>query len=232
MSHLNVNEIFGPTIQGEGIHAGRLVGFLRLAGCNLACSWCDTPYSWDWDRFDKRSESHRWDIADVVQVLDDMAVERVVVTGGEPMLQQKGIVELAKHLPMIDFEIETNGTIAPNESTNDAVALYTVSPKLSHAGDELDKRLNVRSMAAFAERAWDGQAVFKFVVGVPADLDEVYEIVSTYKLPRETVWVMPEGFEIASHLKHLQDIADHVVMRGWNLTTRLHLLAWGSKRGV
>jgi len=37
--HLNVNEIFGPTIQGEGPHTGRLVGFLRLAGCNLACTW-------------------------------------------------------------------------------------------------------------------------------------------------------------------------------------------------
>ena len=56
---LNVNEIFGPTIQGEGPHTGRLVGFLRLAGCNLACSWCDTPYSWDWTKYDKAEESKR-----------------------------------------------------------------------------------------------------------------------------------------------------------------------------
>lgn len=232
MTYINVNEVFGPTIQGEGIHAGRLVGFLRVAGCNLACSWCDTPYSWDWNRFDKKVESHKWTIEELTKALDDMAVERIIVTGGEPMLQQRAITALAHTLPMCEFEIETNGTVAPTADTNEVISLYVVSPKLAHSGDSLGARLNETALTSFAHRAWDGQAIFKFVAQAVSDLEQVQEIVQKYRIPRETVWVMPEGYEQETHLKNLQAIADAVVARGWNLTTRLHLLAWGQKRGV
>ena len=53
---LAVSEIFGPTLQGEGPSSGRRAMFLRLAGCNLSCSWCDTAYTWDWSRYDKKAE--------------------------------------------------------------------------------------------------------------------------------------------------------------------------------
>ena len=86
--HINVNEIFGPTIQGEGIHTGVRVGFLRLAGCNLSCSWCDTPYSWDWSRYDRNEESHKRLISEVAEELKAMKVSRLILTGGEPMMQQ------------------------------------------------------------------------------------------------------------------------------------------------
>jgi 7-carboxy-7-deazaguanine synthase len=56
---LVVSEVFGPTIQGEGPHAGQRAAFVRLGGCNLTCTWCDTAYTWDARRYDLRAELHR-----------------------------------------------------------------------------------------------------------------------------------------------------------------------------
>lgn len=230
--HLNVNEVFGPTIQGEGIHAGRLVSFVRLAGCNLACSWCDTPYSWDWERFDKREESHAWTVEELAQAIDNFAVERVIITGGEPLLQQRGIKALANLVPHLKFEIETNGTVLPNQSLADAINLFVVSPKLAHSGDNEETRIKHAPMQAFAAMAWMGQATFKFVAQSESDLASISELSHRFHIPHESIWVMPEGIDAETHLNNLQAIADAVIARGWNLTTRLHVLAWGNRRKV
>src|SRR5205085_2854334 len=113
-----VAEVFGPTFQGEGPSIGRRAGFVRLGRCNLDCSWCDTPYTWDWDRFDPAVELRSERLVDIVEQLAAMHPEIVVLTGGEPLLQQR-------HLgPLLDaclergwpVEVETNGTIAPDAS--------------------------------------------------------------------------------------------------------------------
>src|SRR5262249_7493061 len=89
---LVVSEVFGPTWQGEGPSIGRRCGFVRLGRCNLACTWCDTPYTWDWERYDPAKELHRRAVTEVVSDLEAMAIDMVVISGGEPMLQQS-------HLP-------------------------------------------------------------------------------------------------------------------------------------
>ena len=86
---LVVNECFGPTLQGEGPSTGRRCGFVRLGRCNQACSWCDEPQTWAWDRFDQSAELHEMAVDEVLEVLDAMDVDMVVVTGGEPLLQQR-----------------------------------------------------------------------------------------------------------------------------------------------
>src|SRR5262245_52198924 len=63
---LVVSEVFGPTWQGEGPSIGRRCGFVRLGRCNLACTWCDTPYTWDWERYDPAKELHRRLVTEVV----------------------------------------------------------------------------------------------------------------------------------------------------------------------
>jgi organic radical activating enzyme len=228
--HLNVNEIFGPTVQGEGPHTGRFVGFLRLAGCNLACSWCDTPYSWDWERYDREKESHRILSSDVAEELDKMVIDRLIVTGGEPLLQQRGISHLKTYCPMMAFEIESNGTIPPREDFIKDIDLFTISPKLGHSGDSFKDRIKATAMTAFAELAWDGKAVFKFVVKKETDLNEVLDLARIYKIPREAIWIMPEGLDAESHLTNLRYLADAIIDKGWNISTRLHVLTWGHSR--
>src|SRR4051794_4076555 len=91
---LVVSEVFGPTFQGEGRSLGRRCGFVRLGRCNLACTWCDTPYTWDWDRFDPAVELQRRTVTEIVSALEAMAIDMVVITGGEPLLQQSHLGSL------------------------------------------------------------------------------------------------------------------------------------------
>jgi len=229
---ININEVFGPTIQGEGIHQGQLVGFVRLANCNLACSWCDTPYSWDWSRFDKNAEIAEYEIADLVDIIRLWEVDRVILTGGEPLLQQDALIELARALPLIKFDIETNGTIAPKEELATLIDMFCVSPKLSHSGDVYKKRIKTPSITRFVELANQGKAFFKFVCKQDSDFQEIDLIREEYKMSNRHVWIMPEGANIEDQMNNLQKITDTVVNHSYNLTTRLHVLAWGSKRGV
>jgi len=118
---LNVNEIFGPTIQGEGPSVGQRCAFLRLAGCNLTCTWCDTPYTWDWEGlngepYDKTQETHPASLYEIHHQLTGLGVDLIIVSGGEPMMQQRNLGPLVDRLTRsgIRVEIETNGTIAPD----------------------------------------------------------------------------------------------------------------------
>jgi 7-carboxy-7-deazaguanine synthase len=225
---LVVSEVFGPTFQGEGPSIGRRAGFVRLGRCNLDCSWCDTPYTWDWDRYDPADELRRTSVSSVLAQLDDMAPEIVVVTGGEPLLQQRRLIpliegSLARGWPV---EIETNGTIVPDDRIVGLVGRWNVSPKLANSGVPYEKRVRPEALAALRAT---GRAAFKFVVTEGADLDEVAELVDAHGL--EPVWIMPEGTDATVFLERARQLADPVLARGWNLTPRLHVLLWGDQRG-
>src|SRR3954470_17657195 len=90
-------EIFA-SIQGEGVSLGRPSTFVRLAGCSLACSWCDTQYTWNWARYDPRVETMRLSAADVLAVVEVDGPSNVVLTGGEPLLQQRDLALLTREL--------------------------------------------------------------------------------------------------------------------------------------
>jgi 7-carboxy-7-deazaguanine synthase len=227
-----VNEMFAPTVQGEGINTGKVVGFIRLANCNLACSWCDTPYSWDWKRYDKAAETTEMDIESVAQVVQSWNVPRVIITGGEPLMQQEDIVKLIALCADVKFDIETNGTITPLLTLANSVDTFNVSPKLSHSGDIRKKRIKDAPLMHFANLAQDGKAQFKFVCETVADLDEVDLIAQDYDIPNSAIWIMPEGTDAPTLVFRLEKLADAVVARRYNLTTRLHVLAWGHRRAV
>jgi 7-cyano-7-deazaguanosine (preQ0) biosynthesis protein QueE len=224
---LAVAEVFGPTFQGEGPSMGRRAGFVRLGRCNLDCTWCDTPYTWDWSRFDPAVEVRRVGVAAIVEQLAAMAPEIVVVTGGEPLLQQRHLVPLveacvARGWPV---EVETNGTLAPSAALVALVAQWNVSPKLANSGVPAERRVVPDALAALEAT---GRAVIKCVVGDEAELDEVAALVRAHSLT--DVWIMPEGTDRASLLDRARALADPVTARGWNLTTRLHVLLWGDER--
>jgi 7-cyano-7-deazaguanosine (preQ0) biosynthesis protein QueE len=225
---LVLSEVFGPTFQGEGPSIGRRAGFVRLGRCNLDCSWCDTPYTWDWDRYDPAIELQHGSVESVLAQLVGMAPEIVVITGGEPLLQQRRVIPLLEGCVEQGWpvEIETNGTIAPDERVVGLVAQWNVSPKLANSGVAFEKRIRPDALAALRAT---GRAVFKFVVADTADLDEVASVVDAHDLV--PVWIMPEGTEPAALVERARALSDPVLARGWNLTPRLHVLLWGDQRG-
>jgi 7-carboxy-7-deazaguanine synthase len=224
---LVVSEVFGPTVQGEGPSLGRRAGFVRLGRCNLACAYCDTPYSWDWERFDPATELSERTVDEIMDELEAMNVPMVVITGGEPLLQQRALPGLVDRLRQtgVRIEIETSGTLPP--ATADLCDQWNVSPKLANSGMSVQRRYKPDVLRTFEAT---GRAVFKFVAVDVSDLDEIGAMVEECGL--RNVWVMPEGTEASTITARLAELAPATMDRGWNLTTRLHILLWGDRRGV
>jgi organic radical activating enzyme len=223
---LVISEVFGPTVQGEGPSAGRRCGFVRLGLCNLDCAWCDTPYTWDWTRYDRKAETSRWDTGEIVRALTAMNVRLVVITGGEPLAQPRA-AELVEACSLSGWlvEIETNGTRAAQGAAREA--RFNVSPKLSNSGVTRARAIYPEVLADFA--AMDGTA-FKFVCAGPEDLAEVDALVTMAGIDPSQVWLMPEGRDPDAVVSGLAKLADPAIERGYNLTGRLHVLAWGDRR--
>ncbi|MEU8658345.1 7-carboxy-7-deazaguanine synthase QueE [Actinoplanes philippinensis] len=227
-STLRVAELFGPTLQGEGPSAGQRALFVRLSGCNLDCGWCDTPYTWDWDRFNREEQATEMSVAEVASRVVSQDTDLVVITGGEPLVQQQRLGALAAQLAGARrrVEVETNGTIAPDERLIAAVGTFNVSPKLSGSGVPVHRRLRPKALRAFRDC---GKAVFKFVITGPADIQELVELQAELGLGR--IWVMPEGTTESAVLTGMRNLAEPALANGWNLSPRLHVLLWGDERG-
>jgi 7-carboxy-7-deazaguanine synthase len=220
-----ISEIFGPTVQGEGPALGKRCGFVRLGRCNQSCTWCDTPYTWDWERFDPATELTETTTDAIVARIEEMGVDTVVFTGGEPLLQQRELEELFVALRDRQYmiHVETAGTLAW-KGRDGLVDRWVVSPKLANSGMDESKRLKLDVLRDFALK----HAAFKFVVTDVAELDEVQAIVD--RIGTANVWIMPEGTDPQTITTRTAALADAVIARGWNLTTRLHVLAWGNER--
>ncbi|MGP3935319.1 7-carboxy-7-deazaguanine synthase QueE [Nonomuraea sp. KM88] len=225
---LLIAERFGPTLQGEGPSIGQPALFIRLSRCNLSCTWCDTPYTWDTTRFDLRQQSDRVLVTDLVAWALDHPVPLIVITGGEPLLQQHHLPALAEPLLQADrrLEIETNGTVVPDPALLTDGLRFNVSPKLANSGLTADMRIKAAALEALSA---SGQAVFKFVTRDIADLDEIAELAERFAMKQ--VWVMPEGITTGHNLGRAQLLAEAVISRGWSLSLRLHVLLWGDERG-
>lgn len=234
LSTLTVSEVFGPTIQGEGPSLGRRCGFVRLGRCNLTCSWCDTPYTWDWKgrngtAHDPSVELSRTTIDAVATEIEAMRVPLVVVTGGEPLLQQRGLAVLARTLTGAgtEVEVETNGTLVPDPELAGLVHRFNVGLKLANSGVDAARRLVPTAIDAFL----GVESIFKFVVSEPDDLTEIHDVADAHAIPAERVWVMPEGTTSQRQADAARELVGPVLAAGWNLTTRFHVLLWGDVRG-
>lgn len=229
MSTLRVNEIFGPTIQGEGPSQGRAAWFLRLAGCNLTCVWCDTPYTWDWKgqngiAYDRVAETHPTDVEELAKELGAAIdhEEILVITGGEPLLQQRALADLLDIVSR-ETEIETNGTMIP-AALADSEVRFNVSPKLANAGCVGSWRPEILD-------SYPAGSILKFVVEEPDDFEEIEERLRSLKRWRP-VWVMPQGKTRSEIEKRLPWVFDGAAARGWSVSARLHVLAHDDQRGV
>jgi len=171
---MKVTEIFS-SIQGEGRFVGEPTVFVRLAGCNMMCTFCDTKYAWEGGE-DKSIE-------DVVKEVEEHGIPSVCITGGEPMLQKEEVSALVGVLKSRGYKLvlETNGSIYDEEvfSSVDSVALDMKPPSSGEKSDEsiLDKL--------------DSEDYVKVVVADEADLEYAKKItgktqVQVYLQPADT----------------------------------------------
>lgn len=240
-------EIF-HTLQGEGVSAGLPAIFVRASRCNLHCRWCDTDYTWnfegtpwthDLDATPGYAKHKREDVTleispeDIATELSRYPTRRVVLTGGEPLLQQDDWLRLIEILRAKDpswlFEVETNGTRMPDPALDTAINQFNVSPKLANSGMEESTRIHPQTLTHFAtsSKAW-----FKFVASQPADLEEIDALAERFKLRPERILLMPEGRTSAELDRHGPELAALCLDRGWRFCDRLHVRLWGDQRGV
>lgn len=251
---LSVSEIFGPTIQGEGPSQGKPVIFLRLGLCNLDCRWCDTPFTWDWlgkngKVYDKASEIHRLPLDEISTQILRLAnsslfpIRRLVISGGEPMIQKKRLAPLIGNLAWHGFqvEIETNGTLSPSSDeegegksisdlAREGIVSLNCSPKLMNSGIEESRRLVPEVLQEISTLP----SIYKFVITSPEDLEEVDQIVTEYLpgIQPDRIYIMPEGTETQEIMDQLEWVMEEASSHGWSVSPRLHVLAYGNRRGV
>ena len=231
-------EIFA-SLQGEGPSAGTPVAFVRLSRCNLACVWCDTAYTW---RFEGDNRPHRDCVAferranqvtlspqEVAAQIAALGQKRLVITGGEPLLQAGGLAEMLAHLPDVSVEIETNGTVAAPARLDIRIDQYNVSPKLSHSGNPAELALIPERLDAYAA---DPRAFFKFVIAAPEDVAEVLELQRRYRIKPAHIFLMAEGTTSAAQRERQAWLSALCLEHGFRMSDRLHIHLYGDTRGT
>lgn len=238
---ISISEHFGPTLQGEGKYAGTRTYFIRLGMCNLDCKWCDTPYTWDWTgkngyKYSKAIELRRLYITEIADFVPP-SCQRVVITGGEPMVQQTALLELVHILRKRGhlIEIETNGTIVPSEGWlqlavdyGDLGVQFNCSPKLANSGVGMNRAINLEILEHYKHLG----AIFKFVVETDVCLQDVQWLCTRLAIDKDDVYLMPQGKTRTEVINSLQTVFEMCVSTGYKLSARLHTLAYDNERGV
>jgi 7-carboxy-7-deazaguanine synthase len=221
------------SIQGEGKLVGIPSVFVRASGCNLRCTWCDTPYaSW-------YPEGENVPVDQIVQQVLSYPAKHVVLTGGEPMIMPDlaplcaALKSAGKHLT-----IETAGTVfAPME-----LDLASLSPKLSNstptdreggrfAAMHDRQRLNIPVLQRFIDTAPDFQ--LKFVVSNETDMAEIKELLrQLHGWSPADILLMPEGIDPGALAARAGWIADICKREGFRYCPRLHIELFGNLRGT
>jgi 7-carboxy-7-deazaguanine synthase len=223
---LKIAEIF-YSIQGEGILTGVPSVFVRTSGCNLRCTWCDTPYtSWNPEGTDQS-------IDQIVSAVDAFKASHVVVTGGEPMIAN-GVAELTQALKQrgLHITIETAGTLYKDVACD----LMSISPKLANstpAGDWSERHERLRYQPVVLKKLMSAcEYQLKFVVASPEDLAEIESILRDTKADRDRVVLMAEGTNAETIRERAQWITGICTREGFRYSPRLHIDLWGNRRGV
>lgn len=231
-------EIFA-SLQGEGPSMGMPVAFVRLSRCNLACTWCDTAYTWRFEgdnrphrdaiAFDRKANQVTLSPAETAERIAALGQKRLVITGGEPLLQAPALAEMLGHLPDIAVEIETNGTVACPARLDVRVDQYNVSPKLSHSGNPATQALLPERLDAWAS---EPRAFLKFVVAAPEDVDEVLALHARYRFRPDRVFLMAEGTDSATLRARQAWLAPLCLEHGFRMSDRMHIHLYGDTRGT
>ena len=224
---MKIAEIF-YSLQGEGSLIGVPSVFVRTSGCNLRCTWCDTPYtSW-------APEGEERSLDSIVEEVNRYGASHVVITGGEPMIAPE-IGELTHRLSQ-HVTIETAGTV----DTHVRCDLMSISPKLANStpyerdgGRWAQQHERLRYQPEILKRLIQLYSYqLKFVIVEEGDLAQVRAIVEEIGAARSRVLLMPEGIDPAVLAERGRWLAEVAKREGFRFTPRLHIQLWGNRRGI
>ena len=249
---LEINEIFGPTIQGEGKKVGTPSVFVRFGKCNMQCPGfeveyetpsgikkcsCDSYYASDiafrdeWSKYKTANEL----IEELNKILPNYKVD-IVLTGGEPLLYWNDIEfqSFMKHYIDNNYKItiETNASIdiKLNKDWQKEI-LFSMSVKLSNSGETKEKRINAKVLTNIINFCND--SYLKFVVDIDSleqadkEIDEILE-----EIPPCEVYLMPLGDTAEIIDKNSLSVINLALKKGYMYSDRLHIRVWNNKRGV
>ena len=211
------------SINGEGRRCGQLATFIRFAGCNLNCGYCDT--AWANDRkvaFDPMTAE------EVYAYIKETQVTNVTLTGGEPLLQQDvgELLELLSKDPELYVEIETNGSVLLSKFSDlENPPSFTMDYKLPSSG--MERMMALENFDQLTEKD-----TVKFVSGSLQDLEKARELINKYKLTEKTsIFISPIFGKI--ELESIVDFMKDNQMNGVNMQVQLHKIIWDpNERGV
>lgn len=227
---MRISELF-YSVQGEGMLAGTPSVFIRTTGCNLRCTWCDTPYaSW-------KPEGQDLYLGAILAQVRNYWADYAVVTGGEPMIVDE--IELFTQRLRehgMHVTIETAGTVF-KEVTCD---LMSISPKLSNStplkeegGRYAAQHDRLRYQPEVLKKLINTYPYqLKFVLKKPEDIDEVQTIVTEIGAARERVVLMPEGTTTKAVRERALWITEICKDKKYRYSPRLHIDIYGNKRGT
>jgi len=227
---MKIAEIF-YSIQGEGMLAGVPSVFVRTSGCNLRCTWCDTPYtSW-------KPEGREMPLDAILAEVRGHAATHVVVTGGEPMIVED-IVPLTQAMKNsgMHVTIETAGTVLQPVACD----LMSISPKLANStphdregGRWAAQHDRLRYQPEVLKKLMADYAYqLKFVVAAPDDLEEIKNILKETGADRSRVVLMAEGTDTETLRDRGRWLADICKREKFRYGPRLHIDLYGNQRGV
>ncbi|MBO4370106.1 MAG: putative 7-carboxy-7-deazaguanine synthase QueE [Paludibacteraceae bacterium] len=207
------------SIDGEGPTAGALSVFIRFAGCNLRCSWCDTSYAWQ-----EEPQTEHLSAAEIASYIKGTGISHVTLTGGEPLLQ-KGLFGLLARLTDYQIHIETNGSIPIQQYRLDDNIHFVVDYKLPGSGEE--SSMYLPNLAAV-----QSVDAYKFVVADRGDLDKALQVIRQYDLTNRCQVYISTAFGRITPAEVVEVMANRKI-NGVKLQLQLHKYIWDiQKRGV
>lgn len=229
---LNISEMFGDTIQGENF-VGFPSTFIRLQGCTLTCTWCDTlsvwkygnPYSFDEIFSLFESYNH-------IEKLKNG--QHLILTGGSPLKQQFRLIlfleEFYKKYNFIpNIEIENECTLYPEDKLIPFINIWNNSPKLSNSGMKKISRYKPE-IIKFISNLYN--SYFKFVISNEKDWDEIKQDFLSLGISKDKIVLMPEGQTREELHKNYEKVVDIAVRENIRICDRFHITIWDKKTGV
>jgi organic radical activating enzyme len=170
------------------------------------------------------------DLSEIEALIDNLHMSRLVITGGEPLMQQGNLRELLVNLynKGYSLEIETNGTIQPDSILVEVTEFWNVSPKMSNSLLDFNVRIRNNALKEFAKLP---NAYFKFVIQDSADIAEVKKMIDVFRIPKERIFLMPQGNTMALINRINYWLLPICVSEGYRYSPRLHIALWEDQRG-